>query len=70
MAKQEPPKPDPVRLHMLLTQEEAQELDDWRYAHRHPTRTAAVKALMRLGYEALPAPSAPPKPRAKKGRAA
>ena len=43
---------DKVRVPLLLSSEEAKELDDWQFQHRHRTRTAALKALMRLGYEA------------------
>ncbi len=46
------PKPDKHRVPVLFSPEEAQELDDWQFRHRHRTRTAAIKALMRLGYEA------------------
>ena len=46
------PPADKVRVPLLLTPAEAQELDDWQFKHRHKTRTAALKALMRLGYEA------------------
>lgn len=41
-----------VRVPLLLTPEEAKELDDWQFQHRHRTRTAALKALMQLGYAA------------------
>ena len=61
---------DKARVPLVLTAEELQELDDWRFAHRHPTRTAALKAMMRLAFETMPGPSAPPKPSANKGRAA
>ncbi len=40
------------RVPLILTPAELEELDDWRFKHRQPTRTAALKALMRLGYEA------------------
>ncbi len=43
---------DKVRVPLLLTPEEAKELDDWQFEHRHRTRTAALKALMALGYKA------------------
>lgn len=48
--------PDKVRVPLLLTPEEAKELDDWQFQHRHRTRTAALKALMRLGYQATATP--------------
>lgn len=47
-----PPYPDKHRVPVLFSPEEAQELDDWQFQHRHRTRTAAIKALMRLGYDA------------------
>ncbi len=48
--------PDRIRVPLLLTPDEAKELDDWQFQHRHRTRTAALKALMRLGYEASATP--------------
>ena len=47
-----PSNPDKHRVPVLFSSEESQELDDWRFRHRHRTRTAAIKALMRLGYGA------------------
>jgi len=44
-----------IRVPLLLSPEEVKELDDWQFQHRHRTRTAALKALMRLGYEATEA---------------
>ena len=49
---EKPAKADNPRVPLILTPAELQELDDWRFKHRHPTRTAALKALMRLGYDA------------------
>ncbi len=43
---------DKVRVPLLLSPQEAKELDDWQFKHRHRTRTAALKALMALGYKA------------------
>jgi Holliday junction resolvasome RuvABC DNA-binding subunit len=60
MAEQ-PPKPDKHRVPVLFTPEEAQELDNWQFRHRHRTRTAAIKALMRLGYEASETPAKSPR---------
>jgi hypothetical protein len=37
------------RLQIMLTQEELKALDDWRFAHRMPSRAAAVRELLRLG---------------------
>ena len=58
---------DTHRVPLVLSAEELRELDDWRFAHRHPTRTAALKAMMQLAYETAPAsrPKAA-KPRARK----
>jgi len=36
-----------------LTARELQEIDDWRFKHRMPTRAAAVRELMRLGLQTL-----------------
>lgn len=52
-----PEKPDKPRVPLIFTPEELQELDDWQFEHRHRTRTAAIKALMRLGYDASKAPA-------------
>ena len=60
------PKPEKPRVPVLFTPEELQELDDWQFQHRHRTRTAAIKALMRLGYETSKQPAAP-QPRKPKG---
>jgi hypothetical protein len=51
--------PDTHRVPLVLSAEELLELDDWRFAHRHPTRTAALKAMMRIAIEAMPVPAAP-----------
>ncbi len=66
-----PDNPETHRVPLVLSPRELQELDDWRFAHRHPTRTAALKAMMRIAMEAAPVPGAPKtaKPRTKKGRA-
>jgi hypothetical protein len=63
-----PTKPKKHRVPLIFSPEELQELDDWGFAHRHRTRTGAIKALMRLGYEASKAREAPParKPRGKR----
>ena len=67
MAKPKSQNPDPIRLHVLLTPKEAEELDDWQFEHRHRTRTAALKAMMRIAMEAMPVPAAP-KPAKPRGR--
>lgn len=51
--------PEKPRVPLIFTPEELRELDDWQFEHRHRTRTAAIKALMRLGYEASKAPAEP-----------
>ena len=48
---------DKVRVPLLLSSEEAKELDGWQFQHRHRTRAAALKALMKLGYEATATPA-------------
>ncbi len=37
------------RLQIILTAEELAALDDWRFAHRMPTRAAAIRELMKRG---------------------
>jgi hypothetical protein len=37
------------RLQIMLTQEELNALDDWRFAQRMPSRAAAVRELLRRG---------------------
>jgi hypothetical protein len=61
-----PESPDKARVPLVLSAEELRDLDDWRFAHRHPTRTAALKAMMRLAIEAMPASLPKAKPRARK----
>ena len=62
-----PESPDKVRVPLVLSVEELRELDDWRFAHRHPTRTAALKAMMRIAIEA--APASPPRAKEPKPQA-
>lgn len=38
------------KLVLMLDEVELKVLDDWRYMHRMPSRAAAVRALMELGY--------------------
>jgi hypothetical protein len=40
------------RLQVMLTDEELQALDDWRFERRMPSRAAAVRELLRLGLAA------------------
>jgi hypothetical protein len=37
------------RLQIMLTEEELVALDDWRFAHRMPSRAAAVRELLKRG---------------------
>lgn len=37
------------RLQIMLTTEELQALDDWRFARRMPSRAAAVRELLKRG---------------------
>jgi metal-responsive CopG/Arc/MetJ family transcriptional regulator len=37
------------RLQIMLTEDELQALDDWRFANRMPSRAAAVRDLLRRG---------------------
>lgn len=40
------------RLQIILTLEELDALDDWRFANRMPTRAAAIRELMKRGMAA------------------
>jgi hypothetical protein len=40
------------RLQFMLTPEELKALDDWRFAHRMPSRAAAVRELLKRGLAA------------------
>ena len=37
------------RLQIMLSPEEIRALDDWRFAHRMPSRAAAIRELLRRG---------------------
>ena len=37
------------RLQIMLTKEELEALDNWRFSRRMPSRAAAVRELLRLG---------------------
>ena len=37
------------KLQLLLDEEELQAIDDWRFAHRLPSRAAALRELLRRG---------------------
>jgi hypothetical protein len=47
-----------VRLPLLLTEDEAEKLDDWRFANRAKHRSDAIRKLMVLGMQA-PQPEQP-----------
>jgi hypothetical protein len=38
-----------IRLQVMVTPEEMQAIDDWRFEHRLPSRAAALRELMRRG---------------------
>lgn len=40
------------RLQIMLTEDELRALDDWRFAKRMPSRSAAVRELLRRGLAA------------------
>jgi hypothetical protein len=40
------------RLQIMLTSEEVRLLDDWRFSHRMPSRSAAVRELLHRGLAA------------------
>ena len=42
----------PDRLQIMLSPEEVSALDDWRFAHRLPSRAAAVRELLKRGLAA------------------
>ncbi|KRE04329.1 hypothetical protein ASE61_25715 [Bosea sp. Root670] len=39
------------RLQVMLSAKELEEIDDWRFKNRIPTRAAAVREIMRLGLQ-------------------
>ena len=39
----------PDRLQIMLNADEVRALDDWRFAHRMPSRAAAVRELLKRG---------------------
>lgn len=49
-----------MRVPMMMTPAEAMRLDEWQHAYRLANRTAAIKEMMRMAYEARPATAAPP----------
>ena len=42
----------PDRLQIMLSPEEISALDDWRFAHRMPSRAAAIRELLKRGLAA------------------
>jgi hypothetical protein len=40
------------RLQLMLTTEELRLIDDWRFSHRMPSRSSAVRELLRRGLAA------------------
>lgn len=40
------------RLQIMITEDELQAIDDWRFARRMPTRAAAVRELLKRGLAA------------------
>src|SRR5688500_9275914 len=38
-----------VRVQLLLNSAEAQQIDDWRFANRQPSRNDAIRSLLGLG---------------------
>lgn len=51
------------RLQIMLTQDELEELDNWRFARRMPSRAAAVRELLKRGLAADSIKGAEPRPR-------
>jgi len=39
-------------LHIVMAQELIDRIDDFRFAHRYPSRAAAIKALIEAGLQA------------------
>lgn len=58
--RQSPPPPQlaTVRVPIMMTPAEAAELDNWQFSNRQRNRTAAIKALISLGYKASAAAAA------------
>lgn len=40
------------KLQLMLDQDELQAIEDWRFANRMPSRSAAVRSLLNRGLEA------------------
>jgi hypothetical protein len=52
-------EPKDVRLPVMVTRLEAEEIDAWRYANKIPTRAEAMRRLIQAGLEK----TAPGKPK-------
>jgi metal-responsive CopG/Arc/MetJ family transcriptional regulator len=52
MVKVMAPAPRGERLQIMLTEEEYQALDSWRFSRHMPSRAAAVRELLRRGLSA------------------
>ncbi len=50
-------EPRAVRVPLMLAASEVEAIESYRYAARHPTRSDAIRALIKAGLEAL-APAA------------
>ncbi len=48
------------KLQIMLSDEELQAIDDWRFEHRLPTRAAAIRELLKRGLRSDPDPSETP----------
>lgn len=48
------------KLQVMLSDEELQAIDDWRFAHRLPTRAAAIRELLKRGLRSRPDPDDTP----------
>ena len=48
------------KLQIMLSDEELQAIDDWRFEHRLPTRAAAIRELLKRGLMSDPDPSETP----------
>jgi len=44
-----PDRNRPERLQIMLDADELSALDDWRFAHRMPSRAAAIRELLKRG---------------------
>jgi hypothetical protein len=44
-----PDRNRPERLQIMLDSDELSALDDWRFAHRMPSRAAAIRELLKRG---------------------